>query len=221
MNNLISILNKYKYIVIILFCGIFMFIQNVKINKLDDIRQLQGVELLTLKDSVQVVKSKNGELTYKVTATEIEKANLKEALNTLQYDLKDFKNREIKWRNINHALELKLSSQGTGTTVLHDTVFINNGDTTKGSTYEWNNKFLFINGKIIGKEMGINYRYETDMKLIDEKVGKSTVVSVYTTDSCAVISGIKPLIITSKKHFWEKPWITIPIGILVGGILIK
>jgi hypothetical protein len=53
--------------------------------------------------------------------------------------------------------------------------------------------------------MDINYRYETDMKLIDTKKGNSTIVSVYTTDTCAVISNIKPLIITPKKRIWEKP----------------
>lgn len=215
-------LNKYKFILILtVFFSIFILIQNHKIHKLDNLSQIQSIELLTLKDSVQVVKSKNGELTYKVTAAEIEKGNLKESLDKLGYNLKDFKNREIKWRDINHALELKLVSQGTGTTILHDTLIIHGKDTVSGSTYDWNNKFLFINGQIVAKKMDINYRYETDMKLIDTKQGNSTVVSVYTTDTNVVISNIKPLIITHKKHIWEKPWITIPIGILVGGILIK
>jgi hypothetical protein len=90
-------LNKYKYILAItLFFSIFILIQNHKINKLSDLSQIQAVELSTLHDSVQVVKSKNGELTYKVTATEIEKGNLKKSLDLLGYDLKDFKNREIK-----------------------------------------------------------------------------------------------------------------------------
>ena len=220
--NIKTWLNKYKYIIaIVLFFSIFILIQNHKINKLNDLSQIQVVELATLNDSVKVVKSKNGELTYKVSATEIEKGNLQQSLEIMGYNLKDLKNREIKLKDINHALELKLTSQGTGSTTIHDTIFADNGDTITGGTYNWNNKYLFLTGTIKTKDMSIKYKYETDTKLIDTKQGKSTIVSVYTSDTCAVISNIKPLIIAHKTYIWEKPWITIPIGILIGGFLIK
>ena len=65
--------------ILILFAVIFI-VQRIKINKLDNQRQLQNVELSTLKDSVETFVSKTGELVSKIQSVEIEKKNLKESL---------------------------------------------------------------------------------------------------------------------------------------------
>ena len=78
---------------------IVFIVQHRQMEKFKSLSQMQAVELSTLNDSVRVIQGKNGELSYQVQSSVVDKKNLKEALEIAGYDIKELKEREIRYRD--------------------------------------------------------------------------------------------------------------------------
>lgn len=198
---------------------LFLWINQNKINNLRSENQLQQVELSTYKDSVFTYKSKNGELTFKLQTVEVESSDRKKALELSGFEIKDLKAKNIKWRDVNFALQAKLESQGSGTITLHDSIFIpTEGDTVFAKVGEWNNKFLYLTPFIVNDTMEFKYKYQTGIKVISE--GRNT-VSIALTDTLATITGANSIIIKNKLRWYEKPYVWGLAGLVSGFFIFK
>lgn len=206
--------------VIVLLSGLLL-IGKCNNNKLEDKNQLQAVELSSLNDSVTVHKSKNGDLTAKIASVMVESDNRKKALEAAGFEIKDLRKRDIAWRDINAALQAKLEAAGHGQTVLKDTVYIIGTDTIKSAKFKWSNRFLFLDGSIIEKDMKFSYLYKADLSLISEKKGKNYLISAYISDPSASITTANSITIIPKKRWWDKPWLWGIAGLTGGYFLFK
>ena len=184
-------------------------IQHRKIEKLNDANQLQAVELSTLKDTVEVFKSKSGELTYKLSSVEIEKGNLKKSLELMDIDRKILKNRDIEWRKITAALRMELAATGHGQTPVVDTFRIEKTDTVFFQKVEdWSNKNLSLfNAEIVNSKLSFDYKYTTGIDIYQEQQRRATFVRVTLTDPNATITKGSSFFVKPKKRIWEKPWL--------------
>ena len=115
-----------KKLTLILFAIAIILITHLAIQnrKYKDSKQLQSVELATLKDSVSIYKTKTGQMVAKITSVEVEKRNLKESLEIAGFNIKELKQQNVKWRKITSALRLELEATGSGETAAVDTFFI-------------------------------------------------------------------------------------------------
>lgn len=200
-------------------------VDRIKIKSLKESTQLQLVELSALQDTVSIHTSRTKLLTFKVKAVEVESGNRKKALEVLGIENKDLKERNIKLSDINFLLNAKLVAIGTGTTTLMDTVWmqspIQGGDTVYASNYIWSNNHLSLKGTIVKNEMSINYRYQTGMTFVNEKKGKTNIVSAYLVDPNAKVTTANSIVITNKIRWYERPYIWGLAGLASGYILAK
>lgn len=208
----------FVLIVIILLSGLLL-IGKCNNNKLADKNQIQAVELSALNDSVKTVVSKNGDLTFELTSIQVESDNRRKALEESNFMIKDLRQRDIAWRNTVFALKAQIVAQGSGTTVLRDTIWKNSVDTIHASVFAWNNKFLFLNGNIIEKKLSLSYRYEVGLSLVSTKAGKGTTVSAYLTDPNAHIFTANSITIVPVKRWWDK-WYVYGAAGLIGGYFV-
>jgi len=193
---------------------VVLVVKQHQLNKAKDNLQLQNIELSTLKDSVSIFKSKNGDLTFKLTSVTVEIDNVKKGLEMAGFEIKDLKARDIKWRDVVFALKGQIQAQGGGSTVLHDTLIVLKTDTLKQANFDWNNRFLFLSGNISGKDMQFKYTYKTAIDLISEKKGKSYIVSAYLGDPSASVTTANSITIVPKKKWWG--WDVLKVGAGVG-----
>jgi hypothetical protein len=214
-------LKKYWWVVLIAAAIIYILVLNIKVNRLSADKQLQAVELSTLKDSVLVYKSKSGELTYKLTSVEIEKGNLKESLEIAGFDIKALRAKDIEWRKITNALKVELAAAGHGQTTVTDTFRIEKTDTIYYSRVDdWTNNYLSLfNSKIEKNRLNFDYSYRTGISILQTQNRKATIVSVSLTDPNAAIVSANSITIVPKKTIWQKWWLWAAVG-LTGGILI-
>lgn len=184
-------------------------IQHRKIEKLDDLNQLQKVELSILKDTVAVYQNKAGELTYKLTSVEIEKQNLAKSLELMGIDKKILKERDIAWRKITAALRMELAATGHGETTVTDTFRIEKTDTVYfQKVHDWSNKNLSLfNAEIVNQKLSFDYRYKTGIDVYQEQQRRATFVRVTLTDPNAAITKGSSFFVKPKKRLWEKPWL--------------
>jgi len=209
-------------IIFILSTFIYIGIQHRKINRLSDANQLQAVQLSTLQDSVSVFKSKTGELTYRLSSVAIEKDNLKRSLEFAGFDIKELRERDIKWRKVTAALRAQLSATGhVETDIKPDTFRISNTDTIYfQKVSDWSNNYLSIyNGEIVQKKLSFDYSYRTGISILQTQNRSATIVSVALTDPNAAIVSGNSITIKHKKRIWERGCLWAAIG-LTGGILI-
>ena len=220
---------KYWWVILILIV-IFVFgLQKCQINKLKDQVQLQNVELSTLNDSVTYYVSKDSTLTAKVLSVSIEKDNAKKALELAGFKIKDLRQRDIKKDNVIFALNAKIVALGKGTIIFHDSITPGRVDSIPVKTGKWNDRFLFLDPILTGNKMDFKYQYQTGIKILDEKAGKSYVVSAYLVDPnnpkltnpFAKITTANSITITPKK-----PWVGWRIledvaSFVAGALLIK
>lgn len=214
-----QLLKKYGILAIGLFVLVLLTFQKCHINRLEDANDLQKVELSTLQDSVVAYTSKTGKLTYKLTSVEVDRDRLKKSLDMAGFDIKELKERDVKWRNITSALKAELATAGSGSTTLHDTAFINNTDTIRAASFNWNNRYLFLSGSIIEKKLDFTYKYKTGIDIINTRKGKNNRVSVFLSDPNAIVTTGNSITIRQKVRWYEKPWLWGAAG-LVGGYLI-
>jgi hypothetical protein len=188
-------------VVLVLTAVCFQF----KVNKLKSTVQLQAVELSMLHDSVTVHKAKSGELSFKLKAVEVDKSNLKDALELAGLDIKKLKEQDIRWKKLVSTLQLELIAAGEGHTPLKDTIIINNSDTIRQVNFKWSNEHLSLDGKINDNNMWFKYRYSTGIDIFQTKEKNKTIVTVQLTDKQAVITTGNSITVTHKKRFYERP----------------
>lgn len=194
---------------------------SLKLSNIKSKSQLQAVELSTLRDSVFTLENQNGELTYKLTSVEIEKGNLKKALEISGYDIKTLKADNIKWKKLSNALQMKLTAVGSAETAVHDTFRIESTDTIYYSKVDdWDNKSLYLfNAKIENKKLLTDYRYDVDFKIFQEPTKAGTIVTVKLSDPKASIISANSITIKPKKTIFDKWWLWTAAG-FVGGVFI-
>lgn len=214
-------------LIFILTLSIMLIVKSRRINNLNDTIQLQSVELSILSDTVSVYKEKNGDLTFKIAAVEIEKGNLKQSLGIAGLDIKSLKAKNIKWRNINNALRLKIESSNKGIASLRDTFYITTNkdslniskpDTIPAKSFEWTNNYLSLNGSI-SDSLRFDYKYSTNVDMLQTRRKNSTIVSVILSDPNASIVSGNNITIKPSKQWWNKWWIWGLAGVTTGIII--
>lgn len=212
---------RWFALTVIALLTVLLLIGKCNNNELADKYQIQSVELSTLNDSVKTVVSKNGDLTFKLSSVSVESDNRKEALDAAGFEIKELRAKDIKWRDINFALKAQLQAQGSGQTVLHDTLLISKTDTIKQANFNWNNKFLFLSGNIREKELKFDYTYKTSIDLISEKKGKSYIISAYLGDKNASITTANSITIVPKNKWWNRWYVHAGAGLVTGYFIFK
>lgn len=172
-----------------------------QLNKERDRYQIAQVELSALNDSVVQYKSKTGELTAKIASVAVESDNRKKALDAAGFEIKELRARDVKLRDVVFALKAQIQAQGSGTTVLRDTLIVSKTDTIRQANFNWNNKYLFLSGNIREKQLQFDYTYKTAIDLVSEKKGKSYVVSAYLSDPQATITTANSITIVPEKRW--------------------
>jgi len=204
---------------------LFLWLNQIKINNLRSENSLQKVELSSLNDSVNVYKGKNGNLTFKLESVEVESSDRKKALELAQFDIKDLKARDIKWRDVNFALNAKLEAITNGTTDLKDTVWLpstTNKDSVKAFNFNWQNNFHSIKGTIVGKKMNIDYlKYKVGFSIINTPVKNTNVVSVYLTDPDAIITTSNSITVKPKTKWGGWKYLEFGAGLVTGYFIFK
>jgi hypothetical protein len=211
---------------IALIANMFLYWQK---EKLSDENQLAQIELSTLKDSVNVYKAKNGSLTFSFNSIQVEKDNLKKALELSGFEISDLKQRDINWRKINFALEAKLEAAGGGTIVLHDSIPVP-GDTITvvAKVGKWNDGFLYLNPYLVGNKLDFKYDYRLGMRFLQSKVGKNYVISSYLVsatnpdiraDNVKIVTGNSFTVVPDQKA-WLNHWYVYTAAGLVAGIVV-
>jgi chaperonin cofactor prefoldin len=196
------------------------FMQRCKLLEYKDTAQIQAVELSTLKDSVRVIRQKNGELSYQVKAVEVEKRNLRQSLEVAGYEIKDLKAQEIKWRKITSTLRAELESKGSGQAeIVRDTIHENRTDTIFQNNFKWNNDYLFLSGNVNRDFVNFDYRYRTALDIVTFEKKRETVVSVSLDDPNASVVSSSSITISHKRKWYEKPWIWGLAGFTTGIII--
>ena len=216
-----TFLKKYWVIALGSLVIIVFAVDKVKLDNLRDQNQLQSVELATLQDTVTLHVSKSKLLTSKVKAVEVESRNRKKALELMGVENKELKERNIKLSDVNSLLNANLVAVGTGTTILKDTMWVTKHDTVYASNYNWQNKFLSLNGTIAGKQMTIDYRYQVAMTFATERKGKVNIVSAYLSDPNAQMVTMSSVIIADKKKWPGWKWVWFGSGVASGYFLFK
>ena len=206
--------------VIVILLAIISY-QVVRGNRLEDQNQLQSVIIASQNDSIVAYKSKNGDLTYKLNSVTVEHDNAKKALELANFDIKEFKSRDIRWRDINMALQAKINAQGNGNANLIDTVIISKTDTIYRSNFSWSNRYLSLRGFVLNKNLQFSYKYATDLSLISEKKGKNYVISAYLSDPSAVVTSGNSITIVPTSRFYKKNWFWLTIGVIGGYFIPK
>ncbi len=213
-------------VIVILFVVVGVLYILLQRNK--DRVQLSNVELSTLKDSVAVYQSKNGDLSYKLASVTIDKGNLKKSLDIAGFDIKELKAQNIKWRKATNALKLELQAAGSVTTEVTDTFYIDNEVPGKidtvwySSISDWSNDYLSIyNGRISDKNLAFDYDYKVDIKLVQTEKGKSVLVTAMLTDPNASITTANSITVKHKTKWYQKWWLWSSAGLIGGAFLAK
>lgn len=219
-------LQKIALWVLVLSLVGILFYYKFQARKFKDEAQLQAVELSTIKDSVLVLKQKNGDLNFKFKAVEVDKRNLRDALEISGHEIKDLREKGIRYRKLIAVLELEIQGQGEGQSDVKDTIEIIKTETKTDTLYvqlirDWSDSRLNLfdmriqNGKF---NFGYTYNIE-DMNFFIEKRKKDYVVTVSPNQpGLNIISG-NSIIIPNKKGFFERPVVWGTIG-FIGGVMI-
>lgn len=201
---------------------VLFYIQQRQLRSYKDTSQIQAVELSTMKDSVRTIKQKNGQLSFQVQSVEVEKRNLKESLEIAGYEIKDLKEKEIRWRNLNSVLRAELESKGSGQTeITTDTIIINETDTIIKGNFQWNNNFLKLDGNISDRIISFDYVYNTPIDIFTSEKKKETVITVSLKDPNASIISANSITVSHKRKWYEKPWVWGLAGFTTGVLIAK
>jgi len=209
---------NYKLAIFILatiIIAVLLLISKIENNKLKNDYQLQQVELSTYKDSTSVYMSKNGELTFKINAVEVESNNRKKALELAGFEKKKLKDMNVKLSDINFALNAKLEAAGSGSVTLHDTTLIIKTDTVTAKVGSWTNGYLTLYPEVVLDTLNFNYKYEVGIKVIGET---NKTISLALTDPNAKITTANGVVFKKKSRIWDKWYVHVGAGAgLVGG----
>ena len=217
-------MNKYLKYAIYAIIGILLIViivQYFNNKSLRKTNQIQSVELLTANDSAKMFKSKTGQMYFELNTAAIEKNALKSSLLTAGFTIKDLRQKDIKWRDINSVLTAQLEASGHSTTILHDTVYIDSiGVKIQAKDFAWTNSHLSLNGLIKDKSIDLNYNYKIGLNAISEIKGKNTKITIYSDDPNAKIVTGYQINVINKTPFYKKWYVWAGAG-LVGGYFIS
>jgi hypothetical protein len=198
---------------------VIMF-QHFDLKKANEDLQLAKLELAVQNDTIISFRTRDSTLVSKIRSIEIDRDNLKDALEEMGLDRKKLRDQKIKLQDVISVLQIKLEASGHVETVIRDTIRIEKSDTIKIGRFKWSNKFLFINGSIEDKDINFDYLYQTKISNVQDQNRKGTTVSLVLSDPKARITNGASFAVIHKKSLLEKWWITVPVGIM-GGILIS
>lgn len=213
----------YRYliaaaIVLLIVANVYQYLLTERYR---NVSQIQAVELSILNDSVAVYKSKNGELTYKLTSAVIDRENLLEALEVAGENIKILKQKDIEWRNITNMLRMRLEAAGSGEIAVVDTFFVYQTDTVLFGKFNWSNNYLFLKGTIKDEKLNFDYRYQTGIQIIQQAKKREQVVSVMLTDpNAAIISG-NSITVKNPRKWWDRWWLFGVAGLTTGILIAK
>lgn len=214
-----KILIVLSLVVIVLF-----YLQHRKIRGYKDTSQLQAVELSQLKDTVLTYVTKSGQLITKIKMIEVDKRNLREALELSGHEIKDLKEKEIRYKNLIAVMELKIQAFGEGTANVTDTLIINNTDTVYVQIIrDWTDSRLSLfDMRIQNNEFKFGYIYNIDkMNLfVEEKKDSYVVTATFNQPGLVVTSG-SSIVIENKKGFFERPLVWGVVGLGAGILIAK
>jgi hypothetical protein len=202
--------------------ALLLLVQSCKIKKLEKANQLQAVEIMTAKDSVKTMVTKNGEMYFDMIAATVDASALKNALAENGLVIKELRARGIAINQIVSTLKAQLAVAGHDTINLRDTIInVVNGTPLPAQSFNWTNTFLSLSGLINDKRLVMDYIYKTDLTMIQTQKGKSVMVTGYLSDPNARIVTGSSIIVTHKVHWYEKPWIWGVAGMGLGYYLCK
>jgi mevalonate kinase len=206
---------KYAIIAVVVLVALYQYRGRQKMERLN---QLQAVQLATLQDSVAQYETEAGELYAKLQASEVEKRNVKDALEIAGHDIKKLKELDVRWRRLVSTLKLELESAGQGQASVVDTFRIVEKDTIYFQTVEpWTNSYLTLfDAKIENKQLDFSYRYNVDMDIFQTKERNKTIVTVVVNDTNAKIVTGSSIVVDNRKRFYERPVVWGAAGFLAG-----
>jgi hypothetical protein len=230
-----TLIIKYWWVlllVLILSVGIIWL--SVSFRTLKKESTLKDIKLSVLQDTVSVFRSRNGDLTFQLSAVNVQLASitltsayLKNSLEEAGWNVNQLKQRNIEWKKTVDALQAKIDAFGSGTITLHDTIYAGSKETFKVG--DWSDRFLTLHPKISGNEMQFTYGYQTGIDFITTRSKKATIVSVYLTDPVdkskgnpnASITSANSLSFVDKPPWWGWKYIEFGGGLVLGYFLFK
>ena len=222
-NNFLKKLVRWSYLILVLSLigAIFYFKREARNFK--DMAQVKAVELSTLKDNVSVLQKKNGELAFQIGSIEVEKRNLKESLAILGIENKDLKEMGIRQRNLISLLKLEIESFGSGQITVIDTFKIVKTDTVRyQKVNDFTDPYLRVfNGQIENGIFDFDYQQNVYLDLFQHKKKNEIIVTVDLINPKAKIVSGQSLNISTKKRFYEKPWVWGLAGFTTGVLIAK
>jgi len=220
-------MKKYWWVGVIIIFAIVFFVQKYKITKLIEKNQLQNVEISTMKDAVLTVVAKNGVLINKIESIEVDKRNLKDALEIAGFDKQELKDENIKLKNLNLALKAQIEATGNITTTIHDTMKIVNTDTLYYTKVDdWtDNRLSLYGGTISNNELNFTkYTFKAGFDFFLSKERNKSIVTVKfdnNKDGAIKLTTANSITIINKKKWYEKPWVWGLAGIGTGILITK
>ena len=204
---------------VILLLMLIITVQYFQKKSLRKTNQVQAVELMAVNDSVKAYKDKLGNAYFMVNAVEIEKNALKVSLETMGFTIKELRQKDVTWRNVVSALKAKIEVSGQTDTiplidVPKDSLTVSLPVVDKG--FDWTNHYLTISGIIKPETIIMNYKYTTDIALVQERERKGIKVTAIISDPTAKISTGSSIFVSQKLKWYEKPWLW-GLGGLVAG----
>jgi len=194
-------------------------------DKLNDKLQLKNVELSQMKDSVLTYVTKNGQLISKIKSVEVDKRNLKDALEVIGIEKEYLKDQNIKLKNLVSVLQLEIKTFGEGQTNVVDTFYIDK--VTTDTIYyqkvnDWADNYLSLfNAKIEDKEFKFEYNYFLDMDLLVDKPKDAIIVTAKINNPNLESLKATSIMVSTKRKWWEKPWVWGIVGVGTGVLISK
>jgi hypothetical protein len=178
-----------------------------------------------MKDSVLTYVTKNGQLISKIKSVEVDKRNLKDALEVIGIEKEYLKDQNIKLKNLVSVLQLEIKTFGEGQTNVVDTFYIDK--VTTDTIYyqkvnDWTDNYLSLfNAKIEDKEFKFEYNYFLDMDLLVDKPKDAIIVTAKINNPNLESLKATSIMVSTKRKWWEKPWVWGIVGVGTGVLISK
>lgn len=211
---------------IVLAILVFTSIRSCTINK-DTISTLSA-SYDSAYHKAEYYENKNGELIGQVKTHELTIDQWKDHAEQLGFDKDKLKMDNTKLKNLVAHWQGKAAMKDTIKTTLYDTVYVDNGIPTVGRAFDWNNKYLFVNGVVDLelKNITIGYQYDVDFSLTAYRKPQrgfwkppgQLVADIYFSDPNFKVSTFKGFIVKEEpKKWYQTTGFKIGVG-AIGGI---
>lgn len=206
----IDLNSKLSKIILTFIVGFFLILflfNSCKIKSLKKSNNIQAVELMSFKDSANILRTKNGKLYSQIQNVTIEKNALKGSIEKMGYTKDSLRDLGIKWRDIALLYKAKLESSGSGSTNSHDTIYLAGKDTIWGKKFDdWTDGYLSLTKlRSDNKKLFFDHKYQTDINYSMSKDNKT--ITLWLSDPYAVVTAGSQITVINKKKWYEKPWI--------------